>query len=186
MSDNKNNSKNSSLYWWGIVGFIPVLGAIVGLILTLLGIFKYKDRNLILIGIGCIAFTVILNSIVYFKLVNDPDFFLESTESISQFELNTITKEIEIFKLKKGRYPNSLNELDSSLRIEGNFVALNDPLQFGSQNNKSGYFNYYIIGDKYRLFSSGKDKTENTADDIYPNLQSEESNSFGYLKKNDK
>lgn len=46
------------LYWWGLLGVIPLIGAFVGFFLLLRGILDFKDKYLILIGAICILFTI--------------------------------------------------------------------------------------------------------------------------------
>lgn len=54
------------LYKRGWLGLIPLVGAVVGLILILLGKFRYKDRRLIIIGCSAVLFTVAVYSGIYF------------------------------------------------------------------------------------------------------------------------
>lgn len=54
-------------YLWGLFGFIPMLGAIVGFVLMMLGIIHYKDKVLTMIGAVCILFTVLLYASLFFQ-----------------------------------------------------------------------------------------------------------------------
>lgn len=56
--------KVHNLYYWGLIGFIPNLGAIAGVILTIKG-FNYKDKKLIVIGIACVLFTILFWTIIF-------------------------------------------------------------------------------------------------------------------------
>ena len=56
--------KVRNLYYWGLVGFIPNFGAIAGIILIAKGI-EYKNKNLILIGIADILFTVLFWTVIF-------------------------------------------------------------------------------------------------------------------------
>lgn len=37
--------KAKGRYWWGLLGLIPLLGAIVGVVMLVLSIFLYKDKS---------------------------------------------------------------------------------------------------------------------------------------------
>lgn len=163
MIEKREGFKN--VYFWGLLGLVPELGAIVGLILVVLGLVKLKDRVLVLIGLGCILFTLTLNYFVYYQIKKNPNLF-GGIEQIAEIELNTLVKEIEFFKVQKGRYPYSLNELLEN----GSMVSIYDPFQFGKNSAKESQFKYNLIGSKYVLFSVGNDKVPNTIDDIYPTV----------------
>ena len=52
--------KSKPPYLLGLLGIIPLVGFFVGLGLTMYGIFKYKDKLLIRIGMICMIFTVVV------------------------------------------------------------------------------------------------------------------------------
>lgn len=150
-------------YFLGILCFIPIVGVLVGIILIFLGIFQYKNRILITIGIIGIVFTFGLYSISFPQLWNKKEKEKLIT-GLSQTFLNNLIKDIEFYKLQHGHYPEKLELLQDS----NTTILIIDPLQ--SQKNKNEVFNYALIGDKYTVFSSGIDGIPNTADDIYPQL----------------
>jgi len=145
-------------YWPGLLGFIPIVGLFAGIVFLINGIFKYRDKWLISIGVGCILFTIIF----FYRQMHDP-LITEGFAKISQIQLNSLVKEIEFYKIQNGAYPDSLEQLD----IKDSFTNITDPLLNGKKQDK--YF-YHRIGNKYTLFSSGVDATSNTADDIYPTI----------------
>ncbi|MHB8206671.1 YcxB family protein [Mucilaginibacter sp.] len=155
-------------YRWGWLGLIPIIGAVNGIIMVISGISKYKNVKYTLIGIAGILFTIIcLISVTYItnggNLNGTPRFLRSGFTINSQMEMNSLVKSIEFYKLQNGVYPDSLKQLNTTKEI----IDMYDPLIDNSKNN---IFNYYRIGSKYTLFSSGLDEIPNTSDDIYPNI----------------
>ena len=159
-------------YKLGFLCLIPLIGAIVGIILLIQGLAKYKDKKLSIIGISGILFTVILySSLFYFGFENNSGF----TE-ISQSKLNALVEKVEFYKIQHGQYPDSLPQL-----LENDpFTFIHDPIPANFQK-KSPYYNYWKIGDKYTLFSSGEDGIANTKDDLYPQIDID-STKIGLIK----
>lgn len=154
--------KEKPPYAMGLLGFIPLVGAIVGVALILYGIIKYKDKWLIAIGVAGIAFSIfVYGSLFYYG--EHGKVFKEGFAEMDKGTLNTLVKEIEFYKIQNGQYPDKLYQLN----IKDQFTNLVDPLSSG----KSQQFNYHLIGKKYQLFSSGIDEIPNTIDDIYPTLE---------------
>lgn len=154
--------KDKPPYLLGLLGFIPLVGAIIGVALILYGLIKYKDKLLVFIGAAGIAFSVIFyGSLFYFG--ERTNVFKTGFAKLDKRLLNDIVKEIEFYKMQKGAYPDSLEQLNTKDQI----TTINDPLISEKKNSK---FNYRHIGNKYTLFSSGIDEKPNTKDDIYPTL----------------
>jgi hypothetical protein len=151
------------LYGRGWLGFIPLVGGFVGIGLILLGIFKYRDRKLILIGLFALSFTIIIySSLFYYTEYSKTG--RENIAKISQDALNDLVINIEFYKQKHGSYPDSLEQIEAMNK----FAWILDPLQSSGPRKKKTKFNYRKFGDKYLLFSSGIDGIPNTKDDIYP------------------
>jgi hypothetical protein len=162
-------------YLLGLIGLIPLVGFFVGVGLTLYGIFKYRDKKLIAIGVACMLFTVLVySSLFYYGFKSEAG--KEGWAKLSQLELNSLIKNIEYFKLEKGHYPESLDALTG----KNEFVNITDPLRAVEQG-KSINFNYKNLGDKYLLYSSGIDGISNTKDDIYPEVGTNNKN-IGWTK----
>lgn len=145
-------------YLLGLLGIIPIIGAFVGLVIVLTGIFKYKNIWFTLIGGAGI-----LCSILIFSGVLTPNMEKEDPAKmipITKERLNSVIKDIEYYKIEYGIYPDSLAQLNS--------VQIYDPAQ--SYTEKIRTFIYRVEGEKYILFSSGYDGIENTNDDIYPEI----------------
>lgn len=164
-TNNLKPNESKPPYLIGVLGFIPLVGFFVGIILVVLGLTKYKDKKLTFIGIGCILFTVITySSLYYIGFVSDIG--KKGWEQHAQMQLNSLPKYIEFYKLENGKYPDNLKQLES----KNEFIFLIDPTQKTDKNNPK-YYNYKNLGDKYLLFSSGEDQKPNTKDDIYPQLK---------------
>ena len=66
----ENAAQSKPPYLLGLLGFIPLVGAFVGMGLFLYGLIKYKDKWLMLIGIGGIAFSVVIYSTLFWGMKN--------------------------------------------------------------------------------------------------------------------
>jgi len=173
---NQDVKKNSSKppYLLGYFGLIPLVGFFVGFGLLLYGIIKYKDKKLIIIGIACMIFTVIVYSTLFYVGFQS-DIGKKSWETHAQMQLNTLIKNIEYYKLENGKYPDSLQQLERN----NEFIFMTDPTQ---PIRKGGvYYNYKNLGNKYLLFSSGTDGIPNTEDDIFPQVDTNNKN-IGYYR----
>lgn len=165
MTNLKSNRIPQSPYLLGLLGLIPLVGAFVGIGLILYGILKYKDKWLVVIGIGCIVFTIITYSslLALFKT----NTVREGFAGISQNGLNSLCRNIEFYKIEHGSYPDSL----AQLQPDHAFAPVNDAVAvWGTPNS---FYNYRNLGEKYLVFSSGIDGIPNTADDIYPTIRSD-------------
>lgn len=160
----QNNKKSNSLYWIGLLGVIPFLGLILGVILSLIGIMK-KDFKLILIGVANILFTIFFWLII--NQIFNSEIFTESIEKqkmeITQLNLNNLVKEIEFYKTVNGSYPDSLKEIENVK----SFIIINEV--FESEKPRELY--YQNQNESYILKSFGPDKKNRTKDDIYPSLK---------------
>ena len=164
------------LYGRGWLGLIPLVGAFVGIGLLLLGIFKYRDRKLIIIGIAAFSFTVLIYSSIYF-------YFNYSTQARKDFSvfaqpaMDHLIKDIEFYKTEHGIYPDSLSQIIA----EDKFASIYDPIP-GKQQINEGEFYYKKLDRKYYLFSSGIDKVPFTSDDIFPSLSFFDSTRTGLIR----
>jgi len=153
------------LYIRGWLGLIPLVGGFVGIGLIALGIFKYKDNKLTLIGIVALLFTIIIYSSLFYYFQYSEAGSRQFAQTSQDF-LNSLVKDIEFYKQKKGNYPDSLEQLLPNNKL----VWIYDPLLSRRPGNNKTKFNYRKINDSYLLFSSGPDRTPNTKDDIYPTI----------------
>lgn len=159
------NQNNKSLYYIGILCLIPLFGALLGIILILLGIFRYKDKWLIIIGtIGILITLFAYLSMFYF--IKYSDLNAKGSAKLSQEEINNLAKRIEFYKFQTGVYPDNLERL----RSFDNTSIIYDPILLRKMDDKiNTTFIYNKIRDHYKLFSVGIDGIPNTSDDIYPN-----------------
>jgi len=162
-------------YGLGFLGLIPLVGFFVGIGLTFYGTIKYKDKKLIVIGIACMIFTVIVYSTLFYVGFKS-DSGKKGWEEMAQMELNSLVKHIEFYKLENGQYPDSLQQLES----KDEFIFMTDPTQ--SIKNGGKYYNYKNLGSKYLLFSSGTDGIPYTEDDIFPQIKTNNEN-IGWIKE---
>ena len=172
---NQESKKNISKppYLLGLLGLMPFVGFFVGVALILYGILKYKNKILIIIGIGCMLFSIFAYSAIYYVGFKS-DFGKKGWEQHAQMHLNALVKCVEYHKLENGHYPDSIQQLDT----RDSFIFITDPTQLG----KNICFNYQNLGDKYLLFSSGTDGVPNTEDDIFPKVKPDSQN-VGWVKE---
>jgi len=166
------------LYNRGWLGLIPLIGGFVGIGLMLLGIFKYKDKKLVLIGFAALLFTVTIYSSLYLYS-SYSETGLNQWAELSKMELNGLIKDIEYYKLQNGHYPDNLQQLVEKDKV----VFIYDPLLGVGKSTGDTKFNYRKIGDRYTVFSSGIDKVPNTRDDIYPEVVISDSSKIGFIRK---
>lgn len=168
--------KSKPPYLLGLLGIIPLVGAFVGLALVVLGLFQYKDKKLTIIGAACIAWTIIVYSLLGYAGKNAP-IFRKGFEDISQMQLNSLIKSIEYYKLIHGQYPDNLPQLLEDDKL----TTIVDPAQ-GMNMKGTVYFNYENMGEQYSLFSSGQDGKPNTADDLYPEVPAVSKGKIGLIE----
>ena len=171
-----NKSSGRHLYGFGFLGLIPLIGFFAGIVLFFKGIVQYKNKYLALIGgVATLPSILVYGFLIY--QVEFGDMFKEGMTKLSQSSLNSLVKNVEFYKMQKGMYPDSLQQL----RGDDSLLIVYDPLQI--KIGKSGLYNYRRIGDKYTLFSSGKDGIAGTADDLYPTVQIADSSKIGLIRK---
>lgn len=161
------------LYKRGWFGLIPLIGFFVGVGLLVLGIVRYRDKKLIWIGIGAMSFSVLVYGSMFIYLNSES--FRKETAPIAQRQLDNLVKDIEFYKLKKGQYPDSIEQLATIPY----YTSYTDPLS-ARVTGKYKPFNYHRSGEHYTIFSSGIDKTANTKDDLYPTIDTA---GLGLIKK---
>jgi hypothetical protein len=166
------------LYPWGLLGLVPNIGVISGLILLFKGIFQFRDKILIIIGAADILFTF-----VFWWIVTSVTFhsttFKTLEQEMARTELNTIFRYVEFYKIEHGVYPDSLQEMD----LKKDNIWISDPVQVWGHNHKTVNFFYRKVGDKYWLFSVGLDGKPFTQDDIFPVMNPADSGKFGLMIK---
>ncbi len=166
------------LYYWGLIGLLPNFGAIAGLILLYKGLFNYKDKKLVIIGIADILFTILFWLVFTYEM-NNGSGFADSDAKFAQTQVNVLVKNIEFWKIQNGSYPDNIKQIENLEQ----FIWVNDPFLKTNSDDAKNFFHYYKIRDKYTLFSVGKDRLANTSDDIYPTITQGDTIKFGFVKK---
>lgn len=157
---------------------IPMIGFVPGIIAMRKGI-ACKDKILSFIGLSGILISIAFYSILIYYGTHSRA-AKEHEVMITQYQLNLAIQEIEFFRLTSGYYPDSLQQVYSVDK----YAPIIDPSSQRWLYRKYSYFNYKKIGDNnYTLFSSGRDLTPNTSDDIYPDKSHFGSNKTGFLRE---
>lgn len=159
------------------LSIVPFWGTFIGLLSLITGQTIYKSRALTIVGsIGIVISLTLYGGLYYFGKIQRGGLFDKQSITLAGASLKMLTEQIELFKLKTGRYPQNLEEA-----TKDNYTQLHiDPiLDKISDENETSNFYYRVDSDGYFLFSVGFDKTPFTADDIYPILTDNEKNRFG-------
>jgi hypothetical protein len=154
--------KPRSPYAIGLLGIIPNVGLVVGIILIVRG-FTRKDKKFFYIGLANIAFTFIFWLALVQFLSTSSDFRKAEINS-TNYVLHELVKEIEFYKIKNGYYPDSLSILKKENELLFTHEVFADFKLFGK--SKEIEFYYKKIGNDYILKSYGPDRVSNTEDDI--------------------
>ena len=164
-------------YLLGILCLIPLVGAFVGMAMILLGLIKYKDKWMTLIGVFGILFTAAVYSTMFYA-VGHSKTFKKAFVNISKMQMVEMVKSIEFYKLQYGHYPDSLQQL----RKDDSLTPIYDASQISSGLRTDSCYNYKRVGEKYTLFSSGNDGIPNTKDDLYPKISIPDSSKIGLIR----
>jgi cell division protein FtsL len=160
---NTNISRTKYFVFYGIC-LIPLIGAFVGLVLTIMG-YHLKDKKLIRIGIFGIAFTILVYTCLFVLFKNSENDFKSLYVELTKNQLHQLKNDIDIYKTNYGKYPKSLEELEKTNK----FININDPILLNKEDkNIKTVFEYKCTNDTVVLFSVGHDGKPNTKDDIYP------------------
>ena len=164
------------LYYWGLLCLVPNFGAICGIVLIIRGLTEFRDRKLVLIGIGGFAVTALF--ITTFKYeIEHGDMFKNAHMMQAQTEMNTIVKQIEFYRMQNGTYPDSLQQVNKQEMM----TSIYDPFVFDGEKRKIRTFRFQNLGNKYTLFSVGPNGLPNTMDDVYPNLKINDASKCGLV-----
>jgi len=168
-------ARAKKLYWWGLVGLVPNFGVIAGLILFFKGIFQYKDRGLVIIGVADVLLTVLFWW-AFHMWAGNSGVATQLKMKLTRDQLNNVFRNVEFYKLQHGTYPDSLKQIE---KVDA-YIWIDDPLQSHSGGKRANFF-YQKVRDKYWLFSVGLDGKPFTKDDIYPRIELADTAKFGLL-----
>ncbi len=159
-----NNKQNNPPYWIGYFCLFPLIGALIGIVLIYWGFFRYKSKLLVAIGFAGVMITVATWYFIFYDMRHGAN-TARAYAKISQKQINSLANIVEYYKVKRGVYPDSLEQI----REIDEMVDIKDPLLLRRMDkNLNSNFHYEKTGDKYSLFSVGIDGVPHTADDIYP------------------
>jgi len=147
---------------------VPAFGIVVGIILSIYAIFRFKSIALFLTILFMTAGGMLLIKLDTVYLKNRMKYSKDVENSFTLLaanELDEIAQSLQKYKLKHGYFPDSLQQLEK----EDVFLSIKDPLLARNpEAHRTLYFNYKKTEAGYILFSSGPDGIPNTKDDIYP------------------
>jgi hypothetical protein len=171
------NTNNTPPYRLGLLCIIPLVGFFVGVGLILYGIFRYKDKKLVIIGSAGVIITICIYFSLFYSMSHGG--YKGGFVSISQSELNKLADNVEFYKLKTGQYPANLKEII----IDNPAINIEDPLIIAKMDkNIKTTYRYQKSGNQYRLFSVGLDGKPGTVDDLYP-IKKPSDFKYGFIKK---
>ncbi|MEW8375451.1 MAG: type II secretion system protein GspG [Candidatus Thiodiazotropha sp.] len=171
----------------GTLSFVPVFGVLVGLVVIIWGLVKWKlgGWGLVLIGTLGICFTVYLyGALFYVGFAAIEEVSVDHKVRRAQTQLNKLVRKIEYYKIIHGEYPESLISLKTERQGVKYFSFIYDPF-FSFKDMQLLPYNYgRVNNDKnYFLSSSGPDRIEGTEDDIFPKLSEHELSVIGYIEE---
>jgi len=159
-------------YVIGGLSFIPMIGIIFGVVSIIWGLVTNKTggKKLAFIGVGGILFTIIIYSaLFYFGFKQRGGIYDELRVQLAKSNLVQLVQAVEFYKVQKGDYPNSLEELKNSLPKES-MVFFFDSTDV-SNDGTPRYYHYEKIDESsYYLLGVGSDNTPFTSDDIIPTV----------------
>lgn len=172
------NVRKRPSYWVGLICVIPLIGFFAALFFLIKGLFSYRNKGFVIVGIFGVLLNVGYFSMPFLMLRYNKQ-TIHGFEVMSQDKLNNLVGQIEIYKKLNGGYPDSLTEL-KTLNSQADLV---DPLQIRRfRKDINNYYEYERIGDKYTIFSVGVDGIPHTQDDLYPIVNSDSTN-IGLIKR---
>jgi len=174
----KVKQENKAPYLLGILCLIPLVGFFVGIALILYGIFKYKDKLLIAIGIGGVLVTIGVYAFFFYNIKNGKNAG-RAFATIAQTQLNNLINQVELYKIKEGTYPDSIQQL---VKLDS-MINIYDPLLTRKMNTElKTTFEYKKEKEHYTLFSVGMDGIPGSKDDIYPIVSESDTMQYGWVK----
>ncbi|MFD2909596.1 hypothetical protein ACFSX9_12735 [Flavobacterium ardleyense] len=161
-------TKNQSIYWLGIAGFIPAVGLIIGGFLIHFG-FKKKVNKMIFIGLANILFNILIMFLIF---TNNNSNLKDSNSEFENHSLSEVAKGLDGFKSINGHYPDSLVELrtqnilfdDKGMFTERYFLFM----------KRSIKLYYKKSANDYILKAYGADEIINASDPVYPETKKDQ------------
>jgi len=166
---NANTQKKNKFFYLSFLCLIPALGILIGIFLLFFAVFEFKSKRLFFTTLITMAGGILLLKLDTAYLKHDLMYGKDAASGFAMVaanDLDVIAKELDLFKIRYGKYPDSLLELKKFYPE----IHIRDPLLNRDKEllNSSDYYHYQNNGDKYILYSVGIDGIANTNDDIYP------------------
>jgi len=150
--------KSTVGYILGGIAFIPLIGVVFGVIAIVIGIVK-KQRTPILLGLGGIAFSVILyGSLFYFGFVAKTGPFASIKIQLTQTLLNQDKAQIVLYQKEHGQLPPNLSSIANTNSAPTTVDGWGRPMDYAVSTD----------GKYFILKSYGPDGIANTSDDMTP------------------
>ncbi len=169
----------------GGMSFIHGLGILFGLVSIVWGSITKREggKKLRRLGALGIAFSVILYSaLFYFGFAQRGGVYDDLRTKLAETTLTSLVQAIEFHKAQKGRYPESLEELQKA-QPEGSMTFVFDPTDVNVAGQPR-YFHYQLLDEgHYYLLGVGPDGKPFTKDDQNPNVETTPESKVGYLRK---
>ncbi|MFO1195993.1 MAG: hypothetical protein U1E86_03355 [Burkholderiaceae bacterium] len=178
-----NDTIGTAPYTVAGLSFIPLLGVVFGLVAIGWGIAARRDgggRVAVLGALG-IAFTALLyGGLFYLGVVQRGGLYDDARIESAQSSLDGLVPAIERFRGARGRYPDSLAELQPTLGPE-NESAIYDPSDVTLRQAPREFFYAREGRDAYYLRGIGLDGVPFTPDDLLPRMPSGQFPAAGLL-----
>ena len=158
----------------GGASFIPAVGVVFGIVAIVWGVLR-RVRLLVILGSAGILFSVVIYSaLFYFGFHKRGGIHDKLRSQLAVTMLNGAVKEVEYYKLQHGRYPSSIQDLNTNDKDK--LPTVIDPTFIERKSTTNKYFFYELdtSGTTYFLRSVGPDGIPFTADDILPTISEEE------------
>jgi len=176
MSDTDKNDSDKKLgagaFVLGGLSFIPLFGVLFGIVAVVWGLVSQKKggKALALVGAGGIAFTVVAyGGLFYFGMIHRGGVYDELRGKLAQQQLGQLVQSIEFYKVAKGDYPVSLQQLQKTVGNKTT-IFIHDPTDLNFTTGPRNFYYERVGTDRYYLRSVGPDGQPFTADDIVPQV----------------
>ena len=185
MSKKKKKQTRTQTSTWVYViagaSFIPLCGVLFGIVAIVWGFFNVDrgGKKVMLVGLAGILFTFILyGALYYIGEVQRGGVADEARAQFAEAKLLDLIESIEHFKRQNGRYPHSLQEMQSQSEYP---MSIQDPMDI--RGSRPFHYELDPFGEFYYLLSAGIDGLPYTQDDILPGVSREQQENIGYRVK---
>lgn len=176
-------------YVLGFCSFIPLVGVLLGILSIVFGALKFKSGGwkLVLLGVGGILFTVGLYGAMFlFMFSGKNNMMSDMQQQMAKGNLRQCVMELEFYRQVHGQYPDKLEDpVDAKRPFAGGMVSFLDQTGGFPNSMKAQLFYYEKTpdGTGYYLLGRGPDGEPFTADDILPDLSTDELAHSSFRKK---